>query len=80
MSDNAEGIPWESDPYKNKYPCAECMLKNVYTRIYVNREKNHSMFLCYCCASDYVEKRGYKELILPFLKSSDVGVKNICEE
>lgn len=69
---------WESDKLVNRYPCAECQASDCYTRIYENREIPDARFLCYNCACDYVEKKGYRELVLPFLKSSDV-LASPCE-
>lgn len=69
-----EGMVWESDPFKNRYPCSECNVTNTYTRIYRNDKIMDARFLCFNCSCDYVEKKGYRELILPFLKSSDLSV------
>jgi len=73
-TESPDGMAWESDKLVNRYPCAECNASDCYTRIYENREIPDARFLCYNCACDYVEKKGYRELILPFLKPSDVEI------
>lgn len=79
MSDQDEkkGIVWESDKYMNRYSCGECGVSNTYTRIYENREIPDARFLCFNCACDYVEKKGYRELILPILNADDISVKSV---
>ena len=68
------GIPFESDRYIHRKPCAECGDDKSYTRIYINDIRLDSRFLCYNCASDYVEKKGYRELMLPILKKEDISI------
>lgn len=66
------GMVWESDKYQNRYACSECGDQSTYTRIFENREIPDARFLCRNCSCDYVEKKGYRQLVLPFLKTTDV--------
>lgn len=69
-----KGFICESDRIRDRFPCFECLADNVYTRIYINRKLIRSYYLCRNCATDYVEKKGYELLIVPFLKPSDIFV------
>jgi len=71
------GMPFESDHMVHRRHCEECANDQCYTRIYVNDKIPDAAFLCYGCASDYVEKRGYRELVLPILKSGDISISQV---
>lgn len=57
---------YESDRYCHRYPCYECGSTNVYTRIYFHEKMMKSHYLCYNCADDYIQYRGYELLTVPF--------------
>lgn len=65
-------IPFESDRFMHRKACAECHASDCYTRIYIHEGRMDSRFLCFNCASDYVEKKGYRELLLPILQKEDI--------
>lgn len=60
FSNMSEKIHYESDPYFHREFCRECGSKNVFTRCYFHELSLHARWLCYNCADDYINKRGYK--------------------
>lgn len=57
-------LPHESNRYTDRYPCGYCDRKNVYTRCFYNENvKWTSMFLCYNCGVDFVDKKDGWKLI-----------------
>lgn len=68
-----EFLNHESNPYTMRIPCGYCERSNVFTRCYMNKQKNKSLFLCYNCGIDFVDKKEGWELIqtkVSFLNSS----------
>lgn len=61
---------YESNRYQEREHCRECGSTTVYTRIYFHEKTNHSRWLCYCCADDYVQYRGYRLLTVPIIHQS----------
>lgn len=55
-------LHYESNRYQEREACRECGSSNVYTRVYFHEKTFHARWLCFNCADDYVEKRGYKLL------------------
>jgi transposase-like protein len=56
---------YESHYLAERQQCRECGSTNVYTRVYFHEKTHHARWLCRNCAVDYVEKRGYKLLVVP---------------
>lgn len=70
MSDTSEqeelfkSVPlyYESHHLLDKQQCRECGSTSVYTRVYFHPQTGHSRWLCYNCADDYIQYRGYRLL------------------
>lgn len=58
---------YESNRYQEREHCRECGSTTVYTRVYFHEKTNHSRWLCYCCADDYVQYRGYRLVTVPII-------------
>lgn len=57
-------LPHESNPYTERIPCGYCLKENVFTRVYYNKKIPFaSVFLCYNCGIDFVDKNEGWELI-----------------
>lgn len=57
-----EPLHYESHYLLENRICQECGSTKSFTRIYFHKESLHSTWLCYNCASDYVDYRGYEIL------------------
>ena len=56
----------ESDQYTRRIPCSYCRKTNVFTKAFMNKKldlKNASVYLCYNCGVDFVDKNIGWELI-----------------
>jgi superfamily II helicase len=49
-------LPYESDPKMDRRICAECGVKNVYTRIVCSEVRRSSTFLCFLCAEELIRR------------------------
>lgn len=65
-----DALHYESHYLLDKQPCRECGSTNVYTRIYFHKISGHSRWLCYNCADNYVDYRGYELLTVPVLSNT----------
>jgi hypothetical protein len=70
-----QDLYYESNRYQEREFCRECGSTSVYTRVYFHETTHHSRWLCYCCADDYVQYRGYKLLTVPLVITSSVEEK-----
>lgn len=61
-----EYLPYESNKYTEKYPCAECKNTNVFTRVYYHPTLHRSFFLCYNCAEEFVTYKDFKPVEYSF--------------
>jgi hypothetical protein len=66
MSENISYLSHESNPHTQRIPCGYCGKSNVYTRPFLNRNLsllNGSIYLCYRCGVDFVDKNeGWEEI------------------
>jgi hypothetical protein len=59
-------IPFERNRFEDPFPCAYCEKKNCFTRIYINKPKVDSKWLCYNCAIDFQAlDDNWKEAFIP---------------
>lgn len=55
-----EKVPYASDRYIDRYPCAECGLNNIEVRVHANPNTFDAKWLCRNCARDYTDRNsGY---------------------
>ena len=67
---------YESNRYQEREHCRECGSTTVYTRVYFHEKTNHSRWLCYCCADDYVQYRDRVPAFIPWRMVLGTGRKN----